>query len=48
VAILFGGVAVLLAVPIAAVLVTLVGVIVRDKDPAKEDVPTVLFSAKDA
>jgi predicted PurR-regulated permease PerM len=48
VAILFGGVAVLLAVPIAAVLVTLVDVIVRDKDPAKEDVPTVLFSAKDA
>jgi predicted PurR-regulated permease PerM len=48
VAILFGGVAVLLAVPIAAVLVTLVDVIVREKDPAKEDVPTVLFPAKDA
>lgn len=45
---LLGGVYVLLAVPIAAVLVTLVDVIVRDKDPAKEDVPTVLFPAKDA
>jgi predicted PurR-regulated permease PerM len=45
---LLGGVYVLLAVPIAAVLVTLVDVIVRDKDPAKEDVPTVLFPAQDA
>jgi predicted PurR-regulated permease PerM len=45
---LLGGVFILLAVPIAAVLVTLVDVIVRDKDPAKEDVPTVLFPAKDA
>jgi predicted PurR-regulated permease PerM len=45
---LLGGVYVLLAVPIAAVLVTLVDVIVRDKDPAQEDVPTVLFPAKDA
>jgi predicted PurR-regulated permease PerM len=45
---LLGGVYVLLAVPLAAVLVTLVDVIVRDKDPAKEDVPTVLFPAKDA
>jgi hypothetical protein len=38
----------LLAVPIAAILVTLVDVIVRDKDPADEDMPTVLFPAKDA
>jgi predicted PurR-regulated permease PerM len=45
---LLGGVYILLAVPMAAVLVTLVDVIVRDKDPAKEDVPTVLFPAKDA
>jgi predicted PurR-regulated permease PerM len=45
---LLGGVYILLAVPIAAVLVTLVDVIVRDKDPAKEEVPTVLFPAKDA
>ena len=46
--ILFGGFAVILAVPIAAVLVTLVEVVVRDKDPAAEDVPAVLFPAKEA
>ena len=49
VVLLFGGFAVLLAVPIAAVLVTLVDVVVRDKDPAEEEAPTVLFpSAKEA
>ncbi len=48
VGILFGGFAVLFAVPIAAVIVTLIDVIVRDKDPAEEDVPTVLFSGKEA
>jgi predicted PurR-regulated permease PerM len=48
VGILFGGFAVILAVPLAAVLVTLLDVIVRDVDPAEEDVPTVLFPAKDA
>jgi len=48
VGILFGGFAVLLAVPIAAVLATLVDVIVRGRDPAEEEVPTVLFPAKDA
>jgi predicted PurR-regulated permease PerM len=42
---LFGGFAVLLAVPLAAVFVTLVDVIVRDKDPAEEETPTVLFPA---
>ena len=47
VGILFGGFAVILAVPIAAVLVTLLDVIVLDKDPAEEDAPTVLFPAKD-
>jgi predicted PurR-regulated permease PerM len=47
-AILFGGWAVLLAIPLAAVLATLVSVVVLDKDPAEEDVPTVLFPAKDA
>jgi predicted PurR-regulated permease PerM len=46
--ILFGGFAVLLAVPFAAVLATLVDVIVRGRDPAEEEVPTVLFPAKDA
>jgi predicted PurR-regulated permease PerM len=45
---LLGGIYVLLAVPIAAVLVTLVDVVVRDKDPAEEEVPTLLFQAKDA
>ncbi len=48
VGILFGGFAVLFAVPIAAVLVTLIDVIVRDKDPADEEVPAILFSAKEA
>lgn len=47
VALLFGGFAVLLAIPVAAVLATLVDVVVRNRDPAKEDVPTVLFPAKD-
>jgi predicted PurR-regulated permease PerM len=48
VGILFGGFAVVLAVPLAAVLATLVDVIVRDRDPAAEEVPTVLFPAKEA
>ena len=47
-AILFGGWAVLLAIPLAAVLATLISVVVLEKDPAEEDVPTVLFPAKDA
>jgi predicted PurR-regulated permease PerM len=41
---LLGGFYVLLATPIVAVLVTLLDVIVRDKDPAEEDVPAVLFA----
>jgi predicted PurR-regulated permease PerM len=41
---LFGGFYVLLGTPLLAVLVTLVDVIVRDKDPAEEDVPAVLFA----
>jgi predicted PurR-regulated permease PerM len=48
VGILFGGFAVILAVPLVAVLVTVVDVVVRDKDPAEEDVPAVLFPAKEA
>ena len=48
VAILFGGFAVLLAIPLAAVLATLVDVLVRHRDPAQEEVPTVLFTAKEA
>jgi predicted PurR-regulated permease PerM len=47
VGILFGGFAVFLAIPIAAVLVTLVDVVVRGKDPAEEDVPNVLLPAQD-
>jgi predicted PurR-regulated permease PerM len=47
-AILFGGFAVLLAIPLAAVAATLVNVIVLDKDPAQEEVPAVLFSAQDS
>lgn len=45
---LFGGFAVILAIPFAAVAATLIDVIVRDKDPAEEDVPAVIFAAKDA
>lgn len=41
---LFGAFYVVLATPFLAVLATLVDVIVRDKDPAEEDVPTVLFA----
>jgi predicted PurR-regulated permease PerM len=47
-AILFGGWAVLLAIPLAAVVATLISVVVLEKDPAEEEVPTVLFPAKDA
>ena len=48
VGILFGGFAVILAIPLAAVVSTLVDVIVRNRDPAEEDVPTVLFPATDS
>jgi predicted PurR-regulated permease PerM len=44
VGILFGGFYVLLAIPIAAVLATLIDVIVRDVDPAEQEVPAVMFS----
>ncbi|HZB22805.1 MAG TPA: AI-2E family transporter [Gaiellaceae bacterium] len=47
-AILFGEWAVLLAIPLAAVVATLIDVVVLDKDPAEEEVPTVLFAAKEA
>ncbi len=47
-ALLFGEFAVLLAIPLAAVLATLVDVVVRGKDPAEEDVPAVIFSARDS
>ena len=44
VGLLLGAFYVLLATPLVAVLVTLIDVIVRDKDPAEEDVPAVLFA----
>jgi predicted PurR-regulated permease PerM len=47
VTILFGPMTVLLAIPFAAVLATLVDVVIRGKEPAGEDVPAVLFPAKD-
>ena len=47
VALLFGEFAVLLAIPLAAVISTLVDVVVLNKDPAEEDVPAVIFAAKD-
>jgi predicted PurR-regulated permease PerM len=47
-AVLFGELAVLLAIPLAAVAATLVDVVLLEKNPAQEDVPTVLFPAKDA
>jgi predicted PurR-regulated permease PerM len=46
--VLFGGFAVLLAIPVAAVIATLIQVILLDMNPADEDAPTVLFPAKDA
>jgi predicted PurR-regulated permease PerM len=48
VGILIGPAYVLLATPFAAVLATIVDVAVFDKDPATEDVPAVIFPAKDA
>jgi predicted PurR-regulated permease PerM len=48
VGILFGGFAVNHAIPLAAVISTLVDVVVRNRDPAEEDVPTVLFPAADS
>jgi predicted PurR-regulated permease PerM len=47
VGILLGPFYVLLSVPIAAVASTLVDVVVRDRDPAQEPVPGVIFQAKE-
>jgi predicted PurR-regulated permease PerM len=46
-AVLFGEFAVLLAIPIAAVVATLIDVVVLNKDPAEDDVPAVIFPAQD-
>jgi predicted PurR-regulated permease PerM len=45
---LLGGVYVLIAIPIASLLATLIDVLVRGEDPAAAEVPAVLFPAKDA
>jgi predicted PurR-regulated permease PerM len=42
--ILLGGLYVLIAIPIAAVVATLVDVVLRDVDPAEQDVPAVIFT----
>jgi len=46
--ILLGGFYVLLAIPLASLIVTVVDVVVRGVDPAEEEVPTVLFPVGDA
>lgn len=48
VGILFGGFAIVLAIPIASVAATLIDVVVRNRDPSEEDVPKLMFPAKDA
>ncbi|MFL5962031.1 MAG: AI-2E family transporter [Gaiellaceae bacterium] len=48
VGILFSGWAVLFAVPLAAIAVTIFDVIFRDVDPAEEEVPAVIFSARES
>jgi predicted PurR-regulated permease PerM len=45
--ILFGAFAVVVAVPLAVLIVTIVDVTVSGKDPAEEEHPTVLFTAKE-
>ncbi len=45
---LFGPFYVLLSVPIASLIVTIIDVAVRKQDPAEAEVPTVIFSASDA
>ena len=44
---LLGGLYVLLAIPLAAILGTLVDVVLRDRDPGEEEVPTVLFPERE-
>jgi len=42
--VLLGPIYVLLAIPIASIAATLVDVVIRDRDPAQEEAPTVLFA----
>jgi predicted PurR-regulated permease PerM len=44
---LFGAVAVVVAVPLAVLIVTVIQVAVMGRDPAEEEKPTVLFTAKE-
>jgi predicted PurR-regulated permease PerM len=48
VGILFSGWAVLFAVPLAAIVVTIFDVLFRDVDPAEEEVPAVILSARES
>jgi predicted PurR-regulated permease PerM len=48
VAILFGPATVLLAIPFAAVVATVVDVVIRGREPAEEEVPAVIFPAREA
>jgi predicted PurR-regulated permease PerM len=43
---LLGPLYVLIAIPIASVVATLVDVVVRGRDPADEDAPAVLFAGE--
>ena len=46
-ALLFGEATVLLAIPLVAVITTLFDVLVLNRDPGDEDVPTILFQSKE-
>jgi putative heme transporter len=48
VGLLFGGVYVLLAVPLASLFATLADVFVMHRNPARQDVPAVIFTARDS
>jgi predicted PurR-regulated permease PerM len=41
---LLGPVYVLIAIPIASIVATLVDVVIRGRDPSEEEAPTVLFA----
>jgi predicted PurR-regulated permease PerM len=41
---LLGAIYVLIAIPIASVAATVIDVVIRDRDPAEEEAPTVLFA----
>jgi predicted PurR-regulated permease PerM len=46
-ALLFGEVTILLAIPLASVIATLFDVLVLNRDPAEQEVPTVLFPSNE-